>query len=138
MNMVIPDEGKVAWLTDMFSLNTRESLVCKLFQNNETVDDLSTAGDFTIATFTGYANVTIARNAWGTPVISGSSGQVDANTAPVFSCTGGSAQTVYGWILVGNTSGLVYAGQNFDTPRVMSSGATETLDPFRFKLKTFS
>lgn len=139
MNMVIPNEGKTKILEELFrNVGAREAFVLDLFQSNTTVGDASTGADFTISTFTGYAQVAIARGDFSPAVIAANVGQIDKTTAPTFTCTGGSPQNAYGWILRGATSGVIYAGQNFDTVRVMSTGATESIDPFRIKDKTFA
>lgn len=139
MLMVIPDEGKELILEELFrAAGAREDFILDLFQNNETVDNASTGADFTPATFTGYATLNIARGDWDAPAVVANVGQIDLTTAPTWTCSGGGSQTVYGWILRGDTSGVIYCGQNFDTPRVMSPGATESLDPFRIKSKTFA
>lgn len=139
MNMVIPNEGKTKSLDELFRLTTsRESFVLDLFQSNTTVGNASTGADFTIATFTGYAQVAIARADFSAATIVSNEGNITKTTAPSFTCTGGSSQTVYGWILRGATSGIIYAGQNFDVARVMSNGATESIDPLTIKDKTFT
>jgi len=139
MNMVIPNEGKQLILDELFRLTTsRESFVCDLFSSNTTVGNASTGADFTIATFTGYAQVSISRSGWNAATVVSNEGNISATTAPSFTCTGGSSQTVYGWILRGATSGKIYAGQNFDVARVMSAGATESLNPFTIKDKTYA
>lgn len=138
MDMVIPNEGKQLILDELFRLtSSRESFVLDLFSSNTTVDDGSTGASFTVATFTGYAQVAISRGAFSPASVTGDVGEIEKTTAPTFTCTGGSAQTVYGWILRGATSGTLYAGQNFDTPRSMSPGSTESIDPFMIKCKTF-
>jgi len=139
MNMVIPNEGKVKILDELFRLTgARESFVLDLFKNNETVDDDSTGADFTIADFGGYAQVAIARGDFDAAVEVSNEGSITKTTVPTFSCTSGAAQTVYGWILRGASSGIIYAGQNFDSPRVMAPGAVEALDPFTIKDKTYA
>jgi hypothetical protein len=138
VNMVIPNEGKTLMLDQIFRLTTtRETFVLDLFQSNTTVGDASTAADFTIASFTGYAQVAIARGDWTAATVVSNEGNITKTTAPTFTCSGGSPQTVYGWILRGATSGIIYAGQNFATARVMSTGATESIDPMTIKDKTF-
>lgn len=136
--MVVPNEGKLKMLDEIFRLTTsRESFVLDLFSNNETVDDASTGADFTIATFTGYAQVAIARGDFSAATIVSNEGTITKTAAPSFTCTAGSPQTVFGWILRGATSGIVYAGQNFDVSRSMAPGSTESIDPFTFKDKTY-
>lgn len=136
--MVMPNEGKLKVLEEVFRATaTRESFVLDLFQSNTTVADSSTAASFTIATFTGYTQIAISRSLWNAAVIAANIGTITTNFAPTFTCTGGSSQTVYGWILRGATSNVVYFGENFATPRVMTAGASENLDPFTIKDKTF-
>jgi hypothetical protein len=139
MNMVCPDEGKIQILDELFRIaGARDTFVLDLFQNNEVVDDASTAADFTIATFTGYAQVAIARDDWNVAIILGGDGVIDTLVAPEFECTGGASQTVYGWILRGAGTGIIYFGQNFDTPRLMAPAATETIDPMRIRAATYT
>lgn len=140
MLMVAPNEGKILLLDRALCTPTNavEDYSLRLFVNNVTVGDASTLGDFTIATFTGYANITITRASISTPTIVSNVAVANRATIPSWTNTGITTETAYGWILVGATSGKVIFGQNFDTPRVMSPGAVETLDPFAFKLKTFA
>jgi hypothetical protein len=139
MSMVIPNEGKLLWLDRALRTptNAPEDYVCQLFQSNTTVVDASTLTDFTIATFPGYADVSVPRSAFGAPTISSNIAQTVVGASPSFDCTGGAGQTVYGWLLVGAVSGKIIAGQNFAAPRVMVTGANETLAPFTFKFQTF-
>lgn len=137
-DMVMCNEGKQLVLDEIFRLTTtRESFVLDLFQSNTMITDASVAASFTIATFAGYAQIAIARTDWSAAVIVADVGEISKTTAPTWTCTGGSPQTVYGWILRGATSNKVYFGQNFAVARVMSSGSTETLNPFKIKDKTF-
>lgn len=135
---VVPDEGKIEWLARALlgsGLNI-DDYVFKLYQNNYTPVDGSTASDFTIATFTGYANVTVAHGTFPTPTIT-SHVAISAVTPINFTCTGGSSQTCYGVVVIGSVSGKVLLAALFDTPRVMTTGATETITP-QVKLKTFA
>lgn len=140
MNMVIPNEGKILLLDRALCAptNAPEDYTLYLFVNNVTVGDASTFADFTTATFTGGGGIAIARSSLPTPTITSNVAITTRATAPSWTNTGATTETAYGWILKGNTSGKVIAGQNFDTPRVMSPGATETLNPFQFSLKTFT
>lgn len=139
MNMVIPNEGKLLWAEWAFVSQDEvlEDWVVGLFQNDEEVVDASTAADFTLADFDGYEDFDIARGAMGPPALVGNVAVSTLAVPPEYECTGGAPQTVYGWIMWGATSGTLLAGQNFETPRLMSSGATESLDPFAIRLKTY-
>lgn len=138
MNMVIPNEGKTKWLDAAVLLSGGSDTVfnVKLYQNNYTPVDGSTAADFTEATFTGYTAVALTRSTFGAAAITSNVAYSTYPTPPAFNCTGGSSQTIYGWYMVGATSGKVYAAQKFDTARTLSPGASETLDPFKIALET--
>lgn len=139
MNMVMPDEGKADVLDELFRLtSSRPTWTLYLFSSNTTVGDASTFSDFTIATFTGYSNISIARADWSAATVSSNIGNITKTTAPTFSCTGGSAQNVYGWILRSAISGKIWFGQNFDTPINMVNGATLAIDPMTIKDKTYT
>ena len=138
MNMVIPNEGKeklLDWAIHDDGTGL-EDYSLRLFKNNVPVANDSTLATFTQADFVGYANLSVTRAQMGSPAIVSNVAYRTRSSVPTFSCTGGSPQMVYGWILVSVLSGLVLAGQNFDTPRVMSSGATESIDPFKIGLQT--
>lgn len=105
-------------------LNTANSYV-KLFHNNFTPTPASVLGDFTEATYTGYAAIQV-NSKFGSPykVIDGEY-QTDSS-AFSYSCTGGSSQTVYGWYLTwfdGSTTWVLKSGV-FSTPFVMTTGAS--------------
>jgi hypothetical protein len=139
MNMVIPDEGKVEMLDELFRLtSTRPTFVLDLVKTNVTVVDASTWADFVVANFTGYVQKAIARADWGAAAAVANVGEIVKTVAPVWTCTGGAAQTIYAWILRNAASGKIWAGQNFATPWVMAPGATFTPDPFKIKDKTFA
>jgi hypothetical protein len=140
MNMVIPNEGKtVALNTELNSGSTAsETWHVRLFKNNYTPVDGSVLADFTEATFTGYAQVDVAPSDWGAATIVADVAESTSAVTPTYTCTGGSTQDVYGWYAVGATSNKVRAAQKFNTARSMSAGATEALDPFKIKLKTFA
>jgi hypothetical protein len=138
--MVCTNDGKKRAL-DLFWGNPSshgENFVVELYQNNYTPVDGSVTADFTAATFTGYAAVSILTAGFSAATIVSGEGVADYATPPVYTCTGGSPQTVYGWFLRGATSGKTYFAQQFDVPRVMSNGAVEALDPFTVKDKSFT
>lgn len=135
MNMVIPDEGKLVALDAIFRLvgSSDENFQVALFTAPQSVGVLDTLPDFTLATFTGSAPITLLRELWLTPIIIGGRGSIQYPTAPSWTMTAGNPETVYGWILWGTESLKLYAGQTFDIPRDFVIGATLTLDPFRIQ-----
>jgi hypothetical protein len=138
--MVIPNEGKLLWLTWAITGNppTLESFIVKLFKNNYTPVDASTASDFTEATFTGYAAITIARTAFSAPAIVSDVAYSSVSGYPTYTCTAGGIEVCYGWYMVGASSGKVLAAQRFDNARSISAGAVEKLNPFIFGLDTLT
>ena len=138
MLMVIPNDGKLLHLMRALTSTTPEDWEVQLYSNNYTPVDTSVPADFTAATFTGAGVWTIAVADWSSPVIVSDVAEMSAVPFPEWTCTAGASQTVYGWFAVGANSGDVLAAQRFDTARVMSVGATEQLDPFTIRLKTFT
>lgn len=140
MLMVIPNEGKTWFLQK--ALKTRggadTNYAISLFQNDETVDDDSTAVDFVTATFAGYNNVGFDSPDWDDAIEALNLGISVLNFDPHFDSTDATPQTVYGWILIDADDDIVLCGQNFDAPIVMVSGARLTLTPFRIESKTFA
>ncbi len=139
-NMVFTSEGLLRVLANALWDVTHvyeEDFWIELFKSNTTVAYASVIGDFTLADFTGYTHVSYTRATFvGVGTASGDRVVTQGIATPTFSCTGGSSQTVYGWLAVGKTSGVVWFGQNFATARVMTNGASEVLDPFVVYAKT--
>lgn len=129
---VVPNDGLkqqagLCWATPG---TYTEDFKVDLYQNNHTPVQASVTADFTVATFTGYATVTVARSTFGSPSISGIAAVITSSVNPAFSCTGGANQTVYGFIITGATTGLLYFAQLFGASVTMAPGATLTLTPF--------
>ena len=139
-NMVIPNEGKILW--EYWALcspgTDLEEFVIDLYQNNYTPVDGSSAGNFTVATFPGYAQVALLRANFSAPSITANVAYTQYSSAPDFSCTGGGGQLVYGWYMRGATSGKVLAAQAFAIARNMTPGASESINPLQFALKSFA
>jgi len=138
VNMVIPNDGKNNFLLMMMEGGAVEDVNVALFTNDYTPVDGSTILSFTAATFTGSDPVTIEPTDWDAPAVVANVAQIDATDPPTWTHGGGAAQLCYGWFMYGVTSNTVYAAQRFDAARNMTTGSVESLDPFRFKLKTFA
>lgn len=140
MNMVIPDQGKGYFLLICFGSQGAAAgdLHLRLFKNDYTPADGSALGDFTEADFSGYAEIVIHPGDWDDVAIVSNVAEMQTTVAPSWTATAGTPNTVYGWYLAYTGSGIVVAAQRFDSPRDMTPGAVETLDPFKFKLKTFA
>src|SRR5437867_6622616 len=71
MSLLVPDVGERKFLNVAINGVANEDLTLKLYKNNYTPVEGSVAGDFTEATFTGYAAVTLARGSWTVATVAG-------------------------------------------------------------------
>jgi hypothetical protein len=135
-NMVIPDAGQLLWLTWALidSGETLESYTLHLYSNDYTPVQDTVTESFTEATFPGYSAIDYARDDFGAPATVDDIAVSTLSPTPTWTCTGGGGQLIYGWYLVGATSGTCLAAQQFAAPRNMTTGSTETLDPFTISL----
>jgi len=77
----------------------------RLFTAPTTVSKTRVFGDFTQATFTGYAGVVLATATWATAAVTANVAAATYGANVVFTKGVGAAQTIYGWYLTdaGNT-----------------------------------
>jgi len=136
--MVVPNEGKVQFLATIFYPPTVENFVIELFKNDVTPDDDSVIGDFDVADFAGAGPWVVGAADWDPAIIVGDVGEVSLTVPPTWVHGGGAAQVVYGWIMYGEDTLNLFCAQRFDVPRNMTSGSSESLDPFTIKLKSFA
>ncbi len=138
MDWVIPNEGKSLILDEVFRLTTtRESFSLRQWTTGGPVADASVLADFTINSYPGYANIAIARSDFSAATIGSNIGTIVKTANPVFTCSGGSGEAVGGLLLVGATSGKIYAGCNYSPVITMVPGATDTINPLQVQDKTF-
>jgi hypothetical protein len=143
MAYVVPNEGEVKLLADLLAGGSLENWTLKLFKSNTTPAETDTAATYTEADFTGYAAKTLTRSVsgstWSTPASAAPAGSwsaeasVAASTygaaAQVFSCTG-TGNTIYGYYIVGATSGKLILAETFATARVLSNGDSIQMSPY--------
>lgn len=94
-------------------------LILKLYKNDHALADSDTEADYTEADFTGYGAKTLTGASWtvtpGAPTLLEYAEQLFESTADQ------AAQSVYGYILVQQTSGKAVCGWRFDDgPYVVS------------------
>lgn len=122
--IIVPNEGKTKLLDWALKGGSHEDYKLDLFTSNTTVGNASTAADFTIASFTGYAQVSITTTSWNAATIVSNQGNSTNTGSPwafTASATPGSPVTCYGWIMRGATSGKIIFGANFSTSRVIAA-----------------
>lgn len=135
--MVIPHEGEIQLEKDLLAGGSLENWTLKLFQNNITPSETDSSATYTEATFTGYSAVTLTRSlsgsTWSTPSGTGSvleSGCAKSTygaSAQSWSAT--SAQTIYGYYILGATSGKVVAAEKFASSVSLINPSTITVQP---------
>lgn len=142
MPAIVPNEGEQRALLEWLDGGTtRENHYLKLFKTNITPVETDTLATYTEADFTGYSQKTLTRTVnngvtWGTvagvaPTGAWSGEASVAESAYVqqsWTC-GATGNTVYGYLLVGVTSGKVILAEAFASPRTLANGDVLQLTP---------
>ena len=146
MSLLVPHEGELQLLTDLLGQGSREDWQLGLFNSNITPSEFDAAATYTAheATFTNYARKTLTRSigasTWNTPVSQAPSGspawssrsQVGhsqyGSSAQSWTC-GATGDTVYGYFVIGASSGKLICAEAFSTPRTLASGDTIQVQP---------
>ncbi len=129
--LLMPDEGVTLLLSKMLkdALATGEDYTLKLYQNNYTPVNSSTATSFTEATFGGYLPKTLVRATWQAPtIVSGIASSAYGSTPQTWTVTS-APQTIYGYYVLGATSGKVLWAERFSTSRALTVGDELDLTP---------
>ena len=133
MPLLAPDVGEVAIIDYALSTTTPEAQTLKLYTNNYDAVEGSTASNFTEASGSGYAAISLVRATWNA---ASTSGGTTTKTYPQQTFTYTGAITIVGYFIVGATSGTLlwaerlYAGAgqafaNNDTLKVtVTSGGS--------------
>jgi hypothetical protein len=132
--LVVPDLGEIELLTKLLK-NTAdtEDYILKLYKNNYTPIAATVVGSFTEADFTNYADKTIARSDWATP--STVSNKAESSVATQSWTCGVTTNTIYGYYVVGATSGVCLWAEEFAAARVLADGDILNLTP-KFNLSS--
>lgn len=123
----IPNEGEVKILENCFLNTAPEAFTLKLFSNAAVLANSNTSATFTEATIAGYAAKALARASFAAGV-AGSPSSISYGTAQTFNFTG--TGTIYGYYIVGATSGKVYAAETlYGSGQVFNNGDSLTITP---------
>ena len=124
-NLVVANVGENI-INDRWVASIGANISLRLFQNNYTPVAASVIGNFTIATFPGYASLVPA---FGASVTVGGKGTITDAAARVFTCTGGGAvQTIYGYYVVDTANAQVIYAERFDNPvPIVNNGDSITI-----------
>jgi hypothetical protein len=131
---VIPDDGEAQILNIALGKVASESIELRLYTNNKVPALADVTANYTEMTGQGYAKKTLAAAAWTvTPADTGTNTPAKGTTAAqvfTFSIAGGPTP-VYGYYLVGVTSGKLWGAESFaDGPySVANAGDEITITP---------
>lgn len=109
MALVVPNSAEQDMLEAFLNKTAPENLVLKLFTNNVTPGETDTAATFTEASGSGYAPVTLTAASWTVTPGAPSSAAYPQQTF-TFS---GALGNVYGYYIVGATSGKIKWAERF-------------------------
>lgn len=119
MTLLVPNNGEGDALSYFVNKSVPENLILKLFKNDYTPVEGSIAADFTVADFTGYANITLVGANW---VITEGAPSEATYAQQSFTASAVGSQSVYGYMLVRATSGrIAYAERFSGGPFVISA-----------------
>ncbi|MDG3005505.1 hypothetical protein [Paludisphaera mucosa] len=146
MAFLVSREGDVRLLTELLSGGASEDWQLGLYNAAIVPAETDTAATYTAheATFGGYARKTLTRSVsattWNTPVLQAPSGapawsprgqvaHAKYGAAPLSWSVGPAGDTVYGYFIVGATSGALILAEQFTDPRSLHSGDTLSITP---------
>ena len=96
MALNVPDVGENLILEMLVNKTAAQNQTLKLFKNNITPSDTDTAGTYTESTFTGYAASSLTGASWG----AAAAGTITYGSQQTFTCSGASAESVYGYYVI--------------------------------------
>lgn len=135
MALVVPNSAELELLELMLgSYSSSNQLKCKLYKNDYTPIATSVVGDFTEATFTGYASVTIDESLWSYATVDGKA-VATYDSSPMEWTVTGSPHTVYGYYVTSNDGTVLYFAEKFSTALSL---ATDDTPQLQLKFKAYS
>lgn len=145
MSFIVPNQGEVQLLKDVLGSGgtagviTLEAWTLKLFKVDKTPAEGDSAADYTVCDFGGYVDKTLTRDTqaghWSVPASVAptdgwaSDGSVAEATYAAQSWTATTSQTVYGYIIVGATSGVLIHAVKFTTAITVGVGVPISVTP---------
>lgn len=111
MPLVTPNNGEGDAVAAVVGKTAAENLVLRLYQNNVTPAETDAAAAYTVATFTGYADITLTPASWTV-----TEGAPTEAAYPQQTWTSSAAQTlqnIYGYYLTRVTSGRIAWAERF-------------------------
>lgn len=130
MPLVFANSGEllvVQWM--LKATSTPENLTLKLFKNDYVPTATSAAGDFVEADFTSYSAKTLSRGTWQSPSTVSGKASIAYDTAPQTWTCGTAGNTIYGYYVVGASSGTLIYAERFGSSRTLGNGDSLNVQP---------
>ena len=121
MSLLCPDVGEVQLLKVALGKAAQEDQTLKLFTNDKTPAEGDVAGDYTEASGSGYAAKTLTGSSWS---VANDAGVTTAEYAEQEFAFSGALGNVYGYFIIGATSGLILWAERFTGAPFNVAGAT--------------
>jgi len=130
MALVTTDLGELELLDKMLkdALTVDENYVLQLFNHAEVVSAATVSADFTASTFTNYVAKTLTRANFSVAATVGGKSSATVSTALSWTC-GATGDTVFGYWVVGGTSGTTLWAERFGSSRTLADGDVLNLTP---------
>lgn len=126
MALNFPDVGENLALEMIVNKTAPSNLTVRLYQSNTTPAEGDTAGTYTESTFTGYSAAALTAGTWG----AAASGTITYGAQLTFTCSGASAQSVYGYYVTNAGGTLLYSERDASAPfAITNSGDAVKLTP---------
>ena len=129
MALLVPDVGEAYMLKALLNHTAATAPILKLFQSNTTPAETDTNATYTVATWTGYSDITCTGASW---TISGTAPTQAAYAQQTFTSTAGSqSQNNYGYYIIATTSStLLWAERFSDGPyQIVNNGDAIKVTP---------
>ncbi len=111
------------------ALSVGENFILNLYKNLYSPASGSILSDFTVADFTDYAAMTLARTTWSAAeTVAGKASSTYGATPLSWTC-GATGNTVHGYYVTGATSNTVLWAEQFASARVLASADVLNLTP---------
>lgn len=108
MPLVCPDSGEVVLANNWLNKVAPQNWTLDLFQNNWTPSETDTDASYTVSSFPGYAAAPLVGADW---TVTGGAPTTAVAAPRVFTCSGATAQNVYGYKYKQAVSGILLAAE---------------------------
>ena len=111
MALLLPNNGEGDALAAIVGKTAAENLKLQLYQNNVTPAETDVASTYTVATFTGYADITLTAASW--TITEGAPSNAAYAQQTFTSSAAQTAQSIYGYYFTRVTSGRIAWSERF-------------------------